>query len=100
MSAISNPSYSVREFTKAAAAYMQRRFHEERLKNISGTEDASQLGIMGMTLMPITLPIPLVVECDQLAQMLAKAFYSPCKPSAHDAVYSALSTLTLYCSGL
>jgi hypothetical protein len=77
MPAFSNPSYSVRKFTEAVAAYMQRRFHEERLKNTPGTEDATQFEIMGMTLPPITQIVPLVVECDQLAQMLAKVFVHP-----------------------
>src|SRR5882762_1931600 len=79
--------HSIRSFTEALASYTHAQFEEERVKQLSvknqtsATTESSHIQDMGCAVIPpIGLSIPLVAECDQLAEMLTTAFLNPGEP--------------------
>src|SRR5882762_11003511 len=78
---------SIRSFTEALASYTHARFEEERVKQLSAknqtsaTTESSHIQDMDCAVIPpIKLSIPMVAECDWLAEMLATAFLDPGEP--------------------
>jgi hypothetical protein len=79
--------FSVRSFTEAVASYTHARFQEERVKQLSAmNKNSAATGsshiqdMSSAVIPPIGLAVPMVAECDRLAEMLATAFLNPGEP--------------------
>jgi hypothetical protein len=70
---------SVNEFTDTIATYMQRRFLEElsKIKPINENIASRHPPMTSPVIPPISISVPLVFECDRIAEMLAKALCNP-----------------------
>jgi len=78
-----SPSQSAMKLTKAVAAYVKDTFLQILLSGTTtsqGSEKSTPFTRGSRSVIPsVILPIPLVVECDQLAEVLAAAYRNPSK---------------------